>query len=120
MVSSNLSFLGNKMNVVMATLSKLLKTKDGCQIWTIVVLVLILCILGIFMWIYVCVYVYIYVYVFIYVYFICIYVCINIYIHYVGADNIYEYVLTCGYILLAYNFIIISVSYYIQILYFLK
>jgi len=29
---------GNKMNVVMAALSKLLKTKDGCMIWTIVIL----------------------------------------------------------------------------------
>lgn len=36
----------NKMNVVQAALSKLLKTKDGCQIWTIVILGVILVILG--------------------------------------------------------------------------
>jgi transcription antitermination factor NusA-like protein len=36
----------SKMNVVMGSLQKLLKTKDGCQIWTIVVLALILIILG--------------------------------------------------------------------------
>lgn len=34
------------MNVVMASLSKLLKTKDGCQIWTIVILAVVLIILG--------------------------------------------------------------------------
>jgi len=38
---------GNKMNFVTAQLSKLLKTKDGCQIWTIVilcgVLILLIC-----------------------------------------------------------------------------
>eukprot|EP00596_Hydrurales_sp_CCMP1899_P011069 CAMPEP_0119043490 /NCGR_PEP_ID=MMETSP1177-20130426/22759_1 /TAXON_ID=2985 /ORGANISM="Ochromonas sp, Strain CCMP1899" /LENGTH=135 /DNA_ID=CAMNT_0007011721 /DNA_START=385 /DNA_END=792 /DNA_ORIENTATION=- len=44
-LETDLDDAGNKMNVVMASLSKLLKTKDGCQIWTIVVLVLILCIL---------------------------------------------------------------------------
>ena len=37
---------GERMNVVMESLSKLLKTRDGCQIWTIVVLVGILIILG--------------------------------------------------------------------------
>lgn len=37
---------GNKMNFVQAKLSKLLKTKDGCQIWTIVGLAVILVILG--------------------------------------------------------------------------
>jgi hypothetical protein len=37
---------GNKMNFVQAKLSKLLKTKDGCQIWTIVGLAVILIILG--------------------------------------------------------------------------
>jgi hypothetical protein len=37
---------GNKMNFVMAKLSKLLKTKDGCQLWTIIILALILIILG--------------------------------------------------------------------------
>ena len=36
---------GNKMNFVQAQLSKLLKTKDGCQIWTIVILAIILIIL---------------------------------------------------------------------------
>lgn len=36
---------GEKMNVVMEGLSKLLKTKDGCQIWTIVVLAVILVIM---------------------------------------------------------------------------
>jgi len=36
---------GEKMNFVMAKLSKLLKTKDGCQIWTIVILALVLVIL---------------------------------------------------------------------------
>jgi len=36
---------GGKMNFVQEALSKLLKTKDGCQIWTIVILFLILCIL---------------------------------------------------------------------------
>eukprot|EP01036_Dinobryon_divergens_P029206 gene29206-38274_t len=35
-----------KMNVVQATLSKLLNTKDGCQIWTIVILGLILILLS--------------------------------------------------------------------------
>jgi hypothetical protein len=37
---------GEKMNFVMAKLSKLLKTKDGCQIWTIVILAVILVILS--------------------------------------------------------------------------
>lgn len=36
---------GEKMNFVMGKLSKLLKTKDGCQIWTIVILALILIVL---------------------------------------------------------------------------
>ena len=36
---------GEKMNFVMGKLSKLLKTKDGCQIWSIVILSLILIIL---------------------------------------------------------------------------
>ena len=35
-----------KMNVVQATLAKLLNTKDGCQIWTIVILGLILILLS--------------------------------------------------------------------------
>lgn len=37
---------GNKMNVVTASLSKLLQTKDGCQIWTIVILTFILILLS--------------------------------------------------------------------------
>lgn len=37
---------GNKMNVVTASLAKLLKTKDGCQIWTIVILTFILILLS--------------------------------------------------------------------------
>ena len=36
---------GNKMGIVMGSLSKLLQTKDGCQIWTIVILAVILIIL---------------------------------------------------------------------------
>jgi len=37
--------VNTKMNFVMASLGRLLKTKDGCTIWTIVILFLILCIL---------------------------------------------------------------------------
>jgi hypothetical protein len=37
---------GEKMNFVMAKLSTLLKTKDSCQIWTIVILSVILIVLG--------------------------------------------------------------------------
>ena len=37
---------GAKMDVVTASLAKLLKTKDGCQIWTIVVLTFILILLS--------------------------------------------------------------------------
>lgn len=37
---------GEKMNFVMAKLSVLLKTKDSCQIWTIVILSVILIVLG--------------------------------------------------------------------------
>jgi hypothetical protein len=44
-LDDDLDDAGNKMNVVMAKLSKLLKTKDGCQIWTIVILAVILVIL---------------------------------------------------------------------------
>lgn len=36
---------GEKMNSVQAALSKLLKTKDTCQIWTIVILALVLILL---------------------------------------------------------------------------
>lgn len=37
---------GNRMNQVQEALGKLLRTKDGCQIWTIVILTLILIFLG--------------------------------------------------------------------------
>jgi hypothetical protein len=36
---------GNRMNLVMGSLAKLLKTKDGCMIWTVVILFLILVLL---------------------------------------------------------------------------
>eukprot|EP01041_Mallomonas_annulata_P006501 gene6501-13128_t len=45
-LDNDLDDAGNKMNFVMGKLSKLLKTKDGCQIWTIVILGLILVALG--------------------------------------------------------------------------
>ena len=45
-LDEDLDDAGNKMNFVMAKLSKLLKTKDGCQLWTIVILALILIALG--------------------------------------------------------------------------
>lgn len=45
-LSKDMDTAENKMNTVQAALSKLLKTKDGCQIWTIVILALILIILG--------------------------------------------------------------------------
>lgn len=44
-LEDDLDDAGNKMNVVMASLSKLLKTKNGCQIWTIVILFIVLAIL---------------------------------------------------------------------------
>jgi|SwirhisoilCB3_FD_contig_91_1479196_length_974_multi_3_in_0_out_0_1 chromosome segregation ATPase len=44
-LDEDLDDAGNKMNFVMAQLSKLLKTKDGCQIWTIVILAVILILL---------------------------------------------------------------------------
>ena len=44
-LEDDLDTAGNKMNVVMASLSTLLNTKDGCQIWTIVILAVILIIL---------------------------------------------------------------------------
>jgi len=44
-LDDDLDDAGNKMNVVQAQLSKLLKTKDGCVIWTIVILCFILAIL---------------------------------------------------------------------------
>ena len=45
-LDSDLDSAGNKMNVVQASLSKLLNTKDGCQIYLIVVLTLFLIILS--------------------------------------------------------------------------
>ena len=44
-LENDLDDAGLKMGVVMGSLSKLLKTKDGCQIWTIVILAVILIIL---------------------------------------------------------------------------
>jgi hypothetical protein len=44
-LDSDLDDAGNKMNVVMGSLSKLLKTKDGCQIWTVVILFIVLVLL---------------------------------------------------------------------------
>lgn len=45
-LDNDLDDAGKKMNFVMAKLSVLLKTKDGCQIWTIVILSVILIVLG--------------------------------------------------------------------------
>jgi len=44
-LEGDLDEAGNKMNVVTAKLAKLLKTKDGCTIWTVVILTLIFAIL---------------------------------------------------------------------------
>jgi hypothetical protein len=44
-LDDDLDDAGNKMNFVMSKLSKLLQTKDSCQIWTIVILAVILVIL---------------------------------------------------------------------------
>ena len=44
-MDDDLDEAGEKMNFVMAKLSQLLKTKDGCMIWTIIILTLILVIL---------------------------------------------------------------------------
>lgn len=46
-LDNDLDDAGEKMNFVMAKLSTLLKTKDSCQIWTIVILCVILIVLGI-------------------------------------------------------------------------
>ena len=40
-LDDELDAAGNRMNAVQASLAKLLKTKDGCTIWTIVILALI-------------------------------------------------------------------------------
>ena len=45
-LDSEVTAAGQKMDVVTASLSKLLKTKDGCQIWTIVILTFILILLS--------------------------------------------------------------------------
>lgn len=45
-LGQDIDHASDRMNIVMASLEKLLKTKDGCQIWTIVILALILIILG--------------------------------------------------------------------------
>jgi hypothetical protein len=45
-LSGDMDTATNKINVVQAQLGKLLQTKDGCQIWTVVILALILIILG--------------------------------------------------------------------------
>jgi hypothetical protein len=45
-LDKDLDDAGEKMNFVMAKLSTLLKTKDSCQIWTIVILAVILIVLG--------------------------------------------------------------------------
>lgn len=44
-LDDDLDEAGNRMNAVMGSLAKLLKTKDGCMIWTIVLLFLILVLL---------------------------------------------------------------------------
>jgi len=44
-MDEDLDEAGEKMNFVMARLAKLLKTKDGCQLWTIIILCLILALL---------------------------------------------------------------------------
>jgi hypothetical protein len=44
-LEDDLDDAGNKMNIVTAKLAKLLKTKDGCTIWTVVILTLIFVIL---------------------------------------------------------------------------
>lgn len=44
-LDNDLGNAGEKMNVVMEGLAKLLKTRDGCQIWTIVILAIILVLL---------------------------------------------------------------------------
>ena len=45
-LDSDMDDAGEKMNFVLERLGKLLKTKDGCQLWTIVILVIVLIILG--------------------------------------------------------------------------
>jgi hypothetical protein len=44
-LESDMDDAGVKMNTLMLSLSKILKTKNGCQIWTIVILILVLVIL---------------------------------------------------------------------------
>jgi chromosome segregation ATPase len=45
-VEADMTDAGQRMDAVTEALGKLLKTKDGCQIWTIVILAVILVILG--------------------------------------------------------------------------
>jgi len=45
----------SRLDTVMQSLDKLLKTKDGCQLWTIVILTLIAVIMSKFMFVFVCV-----------------------------------------------------------------
>ncbi len=44
-LDDDLDEAGNKMNFVMAKLAKLLATKDGCMLWTIIILTLLLVVL---------------------------------------------------------------------------
>jgi t-SNARE complex subunit (syntaxin) len=44
-LESDMDDAGLNMNTLTSSLSKLLKTNNGCQIWTIVILILILIIL---------------------------------------------------------------------------
>lgn len=48
-LETDIDHASNRMTVVMEALQKLLKTKDGCQIWTIVILAIILILLGKFL-----------------------------------------------------------------------
>jgi chromosome segregation ATPase len=45
-LENDMTDAGQRMDAVTEALGKLLKTKDGCQIWTIVILAVILVILG--------------------------------------------------------------------------
>jgi len=45
-LDSDMDDAGEKMNFVLERLGKLLKTKNSCQLWTIVILVVVLIIMG--------------------------------------------------------------------------
>jgi hypothetical protein len=45
-LDNEISDASSRMDTVMAALQKLLKTKDNCQIWTIVILAIVLVVLG--------------------------------------------------------------------------